>query len=231
MDTTFKVICNEKSGNDKTGCMPVSMTHRGSCPPACGMRGACYASGGNMAIHWRRMDEGAGHYWSDFLRLVKNFNVTIWRHNSAGDLPGRNNRLSRGQCLELARANVSGDRNRGGYTYTHYPVLGDSCVARHNRGVIAEMNSLGFRVNLSADSIEQADALKALGIAPVVVVVPSDTTRGFKTPAGNTVGICPAFFHDTTCSKCRLCQKNRSVIVALLAHGVKKNTADAIVRS
>ena len=228
----FHVIFNEKSGNSKTGTMPVSMTNRESCPPACGMRNACYASGGNLATHWARMDNGAGMFWSDFIRAIKALGPEIktWRHNAAGDLSGRNNRLNQSRCLELARANCSGGYNRGGFTYTHYPVLGDSVTARHNRSVVSAMISLGFGVNLSADNFEQADALKALGIAPVAVVLPLGGGAAI-TAAGNRVGVCPAFTHETHCSKCRLCASmRRNVIVGFVAHGVKKNTASRIAR-
>ena len=228
----FKVIVNLDSGNSKTGTMPVSMTDRGSCPPACGMSESCYAKGGNLRLHWDRMDHGAGMFWSDFIRVVKAMGPEIktWRHNAAGDLPGRDNRLNLGKCLELARANCSGGYNRGGFTYTHYPVLGRGITQRHNRSVINAMVRLGFGINLSADNLDMADALKALKLAPVAVVLPVGSGPVIS-PAGNRVGVCPAATRGTHCSECRLClSMKRNVIVGLVAHGVKKNSASETAR-
>jgi hypothetical protein len=228
----FRVIVNLESGNSKTGTMPVSMTDRNSCPPACGMREACYAKFGNLALHWNRMDQGAGMFWSDFIRVVKSMGpeVKTWRHNAAGDLPGRNNRLNFGKCMELARANCAGGYNRGGFTYTHYPVLGNSATAKWNRSVIRAMVAQGFGINLSADNLDMADRLKALGIAPVAVVLPVGSGPVIS-PAGNRVGVCPAVTRGTHCSRCRLCTSmTRNVIVGLVAHGVKKSRASETAR-
>jgi len=80
-------------------------------------------------------------------------------------------------------------------------------------------------VNLSADSLTQADEYAKLGIAPVTVVLPENTPhRGNKTPDGLPIVVCPAqTADDVTCEKCKLCTvKNRQSVVGFLAHGTKK---------
>jgi hypothetical protein len=208
------------SCNRKTGRMPCAMTESKTCPPACKMKKSCYAGGYPMGVTWRKMHTlAATTEWPEFCEKIRKLDCNIWRNSTAGDLPGRNDRLNARDCLMLAEANCSGGKNRGGYTYTHYPVL-DHRHAEHNLGVIREMTRMGFRVNLSADSVTQADRLHALGL-PVALVIPGDS-RGFRTPAGNTVMLCRHAAHGIQCIECRLCQRERNVIVGLPAHGFRE---------
>ena len=83
---------------------------------------------------------------------------------------------------------------------------------------------LGFVVNLSSDSLSEADRLAELGVAPVVTVLVPGTPRHQKTPAGRQVIACPAQVMDTTCAKCKLCAlPKRKAIVGFYAHGFRKN--------
>jgi hypothetical protein len=71
----------------------------------------------------------------------------------------------------------------------------------------------GFMINLSADSLEEADDLANLNIAPVAVVVPPHQTA--RTPKGRTVTICPARRKKgITCSMCQFCTKPHKAIIA-----------------
>lgn len=233
-----------KSGNDKTGPIPVSTSPMGTCPPSCALRRSCYAKG-RMLVNWLRLSDGnltSGECFSDFCRSIRNLpeSVTLWRHNQAGDLPGRNGRLHKGRCLQLADANRAGGRNRGGFTFTHYPVLASQdptasqATLQHNREVIAEMNRRGFTVNLSADTMADVDALAALDIAPVVVLLPRDAERGGRTDGGHKVTVCPAARngHDTKCSTCGLCQRQgRRPVIGFPAHGARVRMADGVARS
>ena len=47
--------------------------------------------------------------------------------------------------------------------------------------IIKEANQNGFTVDLSANNLAHADKLKALNIAPVVVVLPSTQTTNTET--------------------------------------------------
>lgn len=110
-----------------------------------------------------------------------------------------------------------------GWTYTHKP----PSVAR-NAETIRELNR-HYAVNLSADTLTEADEFKALGIAPVTVVLPSDTIEDVTTPGGNRVKVCPATVGDTTCNECMLCavKSPARVIVGFPAHGFRSRKIDA----
>jgi len=93
-----------------------------------------------------------------------------------------------------------------------------------NRAVVEEMNDVdGLTVNLSADSLSEADQYYDLGIAPVCVTLPKDAPhRGNKTPNGLPIVVCPAQTQDDmSCQQCKLCQvRDRKSIVGFLAHGI-----------
>jgi len=57
-----------KSGNVKTGPIPVSTTSKASCSDTCPFKdNGCYADGGPLALHWRAVTEGArGTDWQSF---------------------------------------------------------------------------------------------------------------------------------------------------------------------
>lgn len=211
------------SSNRKVGKIPVSTTEKSSCPNSCPLMNTdCYARLGPLGIHWNKVGNGRGDNWSAFCDRVKKF-ITgqLWRHNQAGDLPKDSNissevdRIDADKCAELSAASL----HTRGWTYTHYDMSDP-----HNRKVVHEMNSVtGMTVNLSADSISQAEYLYNLKIAPVCVTLPSDTpVIGNKTPSGLQIVICPAQTNDNlNCAQCKLCQvKTRKSIVGFLAHGV-----------
>jgi len=146
---------------------------------------------------------------------------TLWRHNQAGDLPGTDGNIDRRALADIVIANL----NKRGFTYTHKP------MNKSNAQAVKCANKLGFTVNLSADTVAQADEYAAMGIAPVVLTVPEDTRANFTTPAGNKVVICPAETKGVTCADCKLCAwSGRKAIIAFPAHGSKKKavTADKV---
>lgn len=213
------------SGNAKTGPIPVSTTSRDSCPASCGMRGACYAMCGPLAMHWRKLDDRTrGCDLSEFVNQIKSLpEGQLWRCNQAGDLPGANDQIDPIAFGQIVTAN----HGKRGFTYTHYPMNAD------NAAQIKLANDNGFTVNLSADNLEHADRLASLGIGPVAVVLPSSAAEGpkvIKTPAGRNVLICPAARSDNfTCANCGLCAvATRKTIVGLPAHGTKVKTANQI---
>ena len=216
-----------KSKNEKTGNIPVSTTTAKACPSTCPFnnKNGCYAESGPLAIHWRKVTEGErGTDWNTFCDSVSNFpEGQLWRANQAGDLPHNNGKVSR----RLVRKLVDANKGRKGFGYTHHlPHLGD------NSRIIKHANKNGFTINLSANNLSNADEMKALGIAPVVTVLPStvngDETPTVLTPQGNKVVVCPATYRDNVnCASCGLCQKsNRSCIVGFPAHGSMKKRVD-----
>lgn len=209
------VHLTQVSSNTKTGPIPVSTTERRSCPPRCPhMKAGCYADGGPLRIHWDKVPE-RGTSWEEFCERIAQLPAgTLWRHNQAGDLPGDGTRIDGPALMRLVEANLG----RRGFTYTHYdPTKGD------NAYWIAAANAMGFTINLSADTLEQADAYAELGIGPVVTVLHSATERHGVTPEGRTVAVCPAVQTEgVSCATCQICAKQRQAIIGFPAHGMRK---------
>jgi len=210
-----------QSSNGKVGQIPVSTTSPESCPD-CALKGVCYAEGGPLAIFWRKLATGeAGYSFEVFLSHVGEIAAEqIWRHDQAGDLPGRGNEIDTDKLGQLVAAN----NGKRGFTYTHKPVLvGEHAEA--NRNAVAHANLNGFTINLSGNNPSHADKLSELAIAPVVTVLPLDYQRrttgkgknaewsetlpeyrarikalGLKTPAGRQIAVCPAtYLDDVSC--------------------------------
>ena len=170
--------------------------------------------------------------WDELCRKVKGLpHGQVWRHNTAGDLPGV------GDIIDLDKLNqlVEANKGRKGFTYTHKPV-GYQGQALVNAQAIYAANQNGFRINLSADSLRRADEMADMGIAPVVVVVPSDAPRKQLTSKGRKVIVCPAEFENEDgepiiqCDRCQLCTKDHKVIVAFRAHGKRKAAVNRKLR-
>lgn len=233
MNKQFYVL-NPVSGNAKTGPIPVSTSNSGTCPDACPIKlKGCYAKYGPVGMHWRKLDEGSSKNakeWDEFLKDVKRIpRGSLWRHNQAGDLNGVNDVIDGLKLVELAKAN----KGKRGFTYTHYDVLHkDHAVRLSNQTSISEAMRLGFTINLSGNDVNHADNLKALDIAPVVVLMPRDAEKVSYTPAGNKVVICPAENTDkVTCMSCGLCQVvDRDYIIGFRAHGTAAKTVEIIAR-
>ena len=212
------VTLTTKSGNRKVGKVAVSTSEEASCPKECPMHGTdCYARFGPLGIHWKKVKEGMrGTNWPEFCqRLLKLPSYSLFRHNQAGDLP--QNKKGKIHKLML-RMLVKSCKHLRAWTYTHYDPFDE-----HNAEAIREANKVdSITINLSADSLTQADAYVKLGIAPVTVVLPSDAPkRGNKTPGGLPIVVCPAqTVEHMNCEQCKLCiKKHRKSIVGFLAHG------------
>lgn len=224
------------SGNRITGPILITTSPRSSCPLACPLRkggtgeeaGVCYAEHGYLGHYiWTGLDRTqAGqkisgripvYSFDELLAIVRNQPPnTLWRHNQAGDLPSDDQvTISRPRLMALTSANSG----RRGFTYTHFDMLSNE----ENRLAVADANANGFTINLSADTLAEADQLAALDIAPVSVVLRSDMMNNTETPEGRTVVICPAITHENvTCATCGLCQRQRSTIIGFPAHGPAK---------
>ena len=217
-----------KSRNVKTGAILVTTTSADSCPNACPLKdnGACYAKSGPLALHWAKVTKGdAGASWAQGMAAIASLPAdTLWRHNQAGDLPGYADQIDGLLMRQLIAANTG----KRGFTYTHKPVNGH--YGALNRSLIAEANKAGFTVNLSADTLKEADELAALDIGPVVVVVSREHPETSTTPNGRRVVVCPAQSReDVTCASCQLCARvDRPVIVAFRAHGAGAKKAEAV---
>lgn len=220
-------IFNLVSGNKKVGPIPVVTTGATSCPSVCPLRGSgCYAETGPISWHWKKLTDGrkAGQTNAEIAdhiaRLPKG---QLWRMNAAGDLQHHNQVIDRKALDQIVRANRKSKAK--GFTYTHHDVNIES-----NREAIKAANTGLFTVNLSANSLSHADELMALGIGPVVTIMPLDAPKVQQTPAGHTVIQCPATYQDDmTCARCGICQvASRKSIIGFPVHGVRKATAHKV---
>lgn len=208
-----------KSENPKTGPIPVSTTSSDTCPRTCGMFDACYAKASFPSrLHWGKVDCGErGTGLRGFLAAVRMLTPgTLWRHNQAGDLPGRDGAIDPRALDGIVKAN----KGKHGFTYTHKPMTPD------NVKLVRRANRAGFVINLSADNPAMADQLARLNAGPVVTVLNAGVCGNQRTPEGRLIVICPAVSHKesgVTCSTCKLCAwSERKVIIGFPAHGVRK---------
>lgn len=205
------------SGNAKTGPIPVTMSSRSTCPDSCALKAnGCYADAGMVRINWQKLDT-KGLSLDALLASIQALpKGQLWRHNVAGDLPS----------IDVLDALTQANKGRKGFTYTHafndYPGMLQA---------VQQANEQGFTVNLSANSMQQADTLKALGAGPVVCLMPEDAPKVSLTPAGNTVTLCPATYRDDIqCSNCGLCAvATRKGIVGFPVHGTSKRKAHKVI--
>jgi hypothetical protein len=211
-----------KSANEKTGPIPVSTTSAATCPPDCPFNNSqgCYAGSGPLALHWAAVTRGdRGDLFADFCDKIAALpEGQLWRHNQAGDLPGNGLELDGAALGDLVKAN----KGRRGFTYTHYnPANG------RNAAYIKGCNDHGFTVNLSANTPAHADKLAALGLGPVVTVLPIEQRENTVTPGGRKIVVCPATIREgVSCSSCQLCAiSNREAIIGFPAHGTQAKKA------
>lgn len=213
----------ERGNNEKLGLIPATTAPEQTCPTSCPLKNnGCYAKQGPISWWWRRVSQGThGISWRDLLERIANLpKRQPWRWGQAGDLPGDGARI----YPDALRAIVKANAHRPGWAYTHYDPADPV-----NAAAIADANTNGFVVNLSADTLAEADEFKALDIGPVVVVLPHDAPPILDTPAGNRVIVCPEQTGAlATCGHCLLCAKPRQAIVGFRAHGVKHKAAEKV---
>lgn len=177
-------------------------------------------------MQWDRLNRSeTGVVWSEFLNTIRKIVPTgvLWRHNTAGDLPHNDGNIDYLKLKGLINAN----KGKKGFTYSHH-ILND-----HNVIALQNANALGFTVNASCESVDDADRVMSEHNIPAVAVVHSEETRRFFTTTnGRKVITCPAALHPgkVTCATCGLCQQaDREFVIAFPAHGVSKNKVNAIV--
>jgi len=215
---TFKFV--QKSSNAKTGPIPVVYSSRSTCPDSCPMKGAeCYAEYGPVRLAWNRAESGisASELSAEIAKLPRE---GIWRYGVAGDLPGENESVDVQALDLLIRANSARDV----IAYSHKK-------SEQSLSAIRDANQRGFTINISADSVSEADYYYRQDL-PTVLTVPSDAPEVTYTASGARVVVCPAQTReDVTCESCRLCSvSNRRVIVGFRAHGTKTKSLDRRIK-
>ena len=143
----------------------------------------------------------------------------------------KKNKIDAKKLKQLVKA------NRGGkvicYTHHHTILSGNKTnslggkLSEHNLNLIRYANNKGFTINLSADTLEQADILSDTKI-PTTVVLPFTKTQfdkmgvelsAIKTPQGKKITVCPEQTHNIKCLDCKLCSHTkRKTIIGFFKH-------------
>lgn len=211
------------SANAKLGGIPASTTSDSTCPDNCSLKNnGCYADSGPLQIHWKAVSEGLrGGTLDEFCKEVKALpKFQLWRWAQAGDLPGDGTYIDQRDLHKIVMAN----KGRHGFGYTHYDPL-----VSNNATAVSFANKEGFTLNMSAETLTQADNFADLDIGPVVVILPADQTENTKTLQGRQVIVCPASLGKTTCALCAICANpTRKSIVGFPAHGSGKKKAEKV---
>ena len=216
-----------KSGNKKTGFMPVTYNSRLSCPDSCIFKNnGCYADNYHTRLNWDKVTSGErGGTFKELLNNIKALKPgTIWRACIAGDIPSNNKGV-------ISRTYIKGitEANQGlkGYTYTHNRLdIGE------NISLLKTANKQGFTVNISTDTEAAADNAVLNNLPAVIVVKSTEKRRSWLTKNKNKILVCPA--QDETknvnCIDCGLCQNRpKNLIIAFLAHGNMSKLIDKIL--
>ena len=209
------------TGNTKLGKMPVTRSPKSNCPDTCSLKGnGCYAEQFRLGIAWKK-DLEKGFMFNDLIKAIRKLpKLTLWRHNEAGDLTQENGNIIESDLQDIIKAN----KDKRGFTYTHH------VPNKHNAELIKKANQEGFTINLSAETLSQADEYFSMNVAPVVTLLPIVADKVTYTPNGVRVVKCPATYNDSiNCLQCAICQKpSRNYIIGFPAHGTSRKKAEKI---
>ena len=215
----------KKSGNKKTGFMPVTYNSRLSCPDSCIFKNnGCYADNYHTALNWDKVTRGdRGGTFKELLSNIKALKPgTIWRACVAGDIPSN-------KKGEISRTYIKGitEANKGlkGYTYTH-----NRLDVGENISLLKTANKQGFTVNISTETEAAADNAVLNNLPAVIVVKSTETRRAWFTKNKNKILVCPAQTSGANCIDCGLCQSRpKNLIIAFKAHGNQAKKIDNIL--
>ena len=121
---------------------------------------------------------------------------------------------------------VDANRGKRGFTYSH------KHASPENLAAIRNANRQGFTINLSADTLEEADKLARKKAGPVVVILPADAACNHvdRTPDGRKVIVCPESYRDDIqCVSCGLCaDPKRAAVIGFPARGSSFRRAERV---
>lgn len=218
------VLVIPRSGDSKTGPIPVTYRPLATCPPTCplypvpGESGGCYGTGRLFGFGARARDDTV----ADILERIGphiDRSARIMRDRIVGDLAGRSGRMSRRYVRAVSA--VADGLSLPLFGYTH---MWD----RMSPDDVRYVRDLGYTLNASVHTGPQVVAAIGRGFP---VALASDTIPDGTRIAGRTVVLCPAVKRPgITCNDCRLCGRwDRSTIVRFPLHGPARNLARAAI--
>ena len=230
-NTVDGVHMTARSGNAKTGDIPVTYRAMTTCEPTCpflptGEIGGCYGTGRifGMAAKYAALVS------VDSLRakLAKRApSARFMRDRVVGDIVTDDGAIDHGYIATMAAIAREVDLIPFGYTHAWRRFTGDD---------VARVRSTGYVMNASCESRDDVREAVALGMPTVIASDIVEEGETFTRPDGVTLRIvtCPAQTRDdVTCASCGLCARgDRRAIVRFNIHGTaRKRAARAVDRA
>lgn len=203
-----------KSGNRKTGRIPVTYRPATTCPGDCpflpgGTTGGCYGTGRLFASARRYSTSVSVEEATWKVRLGMEPGARLLRDRVVGDVVTPEGTLDRGYIAGIAQ--VALDNALTAFGYTH-------AWRRFTLSDLAWLRKSGYVMNCSTET--PGAAATALLTRLPVVIVNDDVDEGSMI-GDKRVITCPAEVRDdVTCASCGLCAKSdRQVIIRFTTHG------------
>lgn len=204
-----------KSGNRKTGDIPVTYRPKSTCPTSCPFlpgseHGGCYGTGRLFASADKYAGEVDVTEAADKIRRGMNPAARILRDRVVGDVLTEDGRLDRDYIMKIVQIATANGLTPFGYTHAWREFTLDD---------LAFLRRSGYVMNASTETPSAAGAA-ALTRLPVVIV--NDTLVEGSIVAGKRVVTCPAETREgITCADCGLCAKpGRDALIRFTTHGV-----------
>ena len=243
MSANLAMIVIPKSSNEKTGNIIQSYSARSTCPNRCPLKNnGCYADSYHTSRQWDRCNDKEdkryirnGHdltldlMSSVALHAKRGEKSILFRHNVAGDIAIPDSDTIDGERLNTIvescnKVSSNLNVNLMGYTYTH------CSLTMQNFKKVKKAQAKGFTVNFSCETIEEVKKVKFAGCNAVVTSVnPHETIKALKAEGLKSVQ-CPAQTNeDMNCKRCKLCARDRDVVVIFAIHGNGSNKARKVI--
>jgi hypothetical protein len=216
-----------RSGNTKTGDIPVTYRPMRTCEPTCPFlpskdSGGCYGTGRIFAMAEKLTGERSADD-VDATLAKRNPAARYMRDRVVGDVIDVDADGSVTVDVEyieaVADAAARNDLTAFGYSHA-WPRFTPEDVAR--------MAASGYVMNASCETPADVDAALAMGLP--ATIANDDVAEGAMIGGGRVV-TCPAQTRDDVdCASCGLCAKpQRKAVVRFLIHGTAKRKATAAV--
>jgi hypothetical protein len=214
------VLVVPRSGNSKTGSIPVTYRTVETCPTDCpflptGEIGGCYGTGRIFGMTRKYAGETDVESATWKIRLDKDRSARYLRDRVVGDVVTPDGELDRDYVSGIAQVAAGNRLVAFGYTHAWRSFTPDD---------VAFLRDSGYVMNASTES--EAGAQAALDAGMPAVIVDDDTPDG-ATVAGRRLMTCPAEVRDdVSCASCGLCAKpDRAVLIRFKTHGVARAKA------
>ena len=212
-----------KSGNSKTGPIPVTYRPERTCEPTCPLLGAgCYGTGRIFGIAEKYARDTTRAEASAKLGKVS-ADARYLRDRVVGDVITTADDGSLVFDIEyveaIAEVALEHDLRPFGYSHAWRRMTADD---------VERTAAAGYVLNASCETVSDVEQALALGLPATIA---NDDVPEGTTISGKRVVTCPAQTREgTSCATCGLCAKpQRAAVVRFQIHGTAKNKARASV--